>query len=84
MYSSPTAKRVKVSPPDSSPNGKCHKCGRRELVLVQCKCGDSFCSRHKSGLRHKCNFDAVAVNRKKLEETLARIEPPKMVYIDDV
>ena len=36
---------------------KCSCCKKKSLFLIKCKCGNSFCLKHKYPESHSCTFD---------------------------
>ena len=53
---------------------KCSFCKKKTLILISCRCGKDFCSKHKDPEIHKCNFDYKKLGRDKIEK-----ENPKVV-----
>uniref|UniRef100_A0AC34PXJ1 AN1-type domain-containing protein n=1 Tax=Panagrolaimus sp. JU765 TaxID=591449 RepID=A0AC34PXJ1_9BILA len=57
--------------------GICGVC-RRRLPLIQqslkCRCGRSFCPRHRNAEEHKCSVDYKLAGRKKLEKENPKLE----------
>ncbi len=35
----------------------CSRCNKTTLMLFECRCGKTFCMKHKLPEKHKCDFD---------------------------
>lgn len=61
------------------PVSRCHQC-ERKLCLTQfkCKCGQSFCSRHRLPEEHGCGFDHKTQALRKLSESNPQVIAEKV------
>ena len=65
----PPAEEAKEIPPQEDV-ARCSKCQRKlGLTQFKCKCGESFCSRHRVPEDHSCQFDHRALGVKKIAES---------------
>lgn len=57
----------------------------KKLSLIEktmkCKCDGVYCGKHKHANKHNCNFDYIKDGKKKLEESLVKIEGNKIQKI---
>lgn len=44
----------------------CSKCKKETLILIDCRCGKSYCMKHKD--KHKCHFDYHQNEKERLEK----------------
>lgn len=50
-------------------SNRCSFCKKKQLIIVNCKCGGNFCLTHKHPETHDCSYDYKADN-----ENLCNIE----------
>jgi hypothetical protein len=57
----------------------CHKCGLRVgYTIIKCRCGYSFCGKHRYSDTHDCTFDYKRAQKDKLVEGLQKVEADKV------
>ncbi|TMS32908.1 hypothetical protein L596_000701 [Steinernema carpocapsae] len=62
--SSPTSSQA--SPP---PKNRCHACNKRVGLLgFSCRCGGTFCNKHRFETDHTCNFDYKTAERELIKK----------------
>ena len=63
----------------------CRIC-RRKLTLcdITCRCGETFCGKHRHSFQHGCTFDYKGENQKLLEKLNPIIKNSKITKIEDV
>ena len=61
---------------------KCKECNKNihEWVSFKCKCESVFCIKHRMSNDHACTYDYNENFKKKLEQSLVKVECPKVVY----
>jgi len=79
-----------VSMPSSSPGGggvhadvsRCWECKKKVGLLgIKCRCGYTFCSKHRYPEDHRCNFDFKARERDLLKQRLEKVAGEKITKI---
>jgi len=45
----------------------CDKCSKIKLLMFDCRCGETFCSKCKMPEKHNCNFDYKEHAKNKLK-----------------
>ena len=56
------------------PNCQMQGCKKKlPLATFPCKCGNSYCSLHKSDVIHSCSYDYKAEQRKYLSSMLEKV-----------
>lgn len=79
--SSNDAKKEEPSPPQPVQENPtcCYKCGLRVgYTIIKCRCGYSFCGKHRYSDTHDCTFDYKRAQKDKLAEDLQKVEADKV------
>lgn len=59
---------------------KCPLCSEKiHLYGFECRCGLSFCSKHRYPENHNCSFNFKEYDKKKLKESLEGCEKMKKI-----
>ena len=53
---------------------KCQVCKKKQLIMIECKCGMSLCLKHKFPEDHNCKFDYKKENKENLTKQLVKTE----------
>jgi len=66
-------------------NDRCEMCKKiLGLCDVTCKCGKTFCLKHRHSFNHNCTYDYKLEGRKEIEEKNPRIVADKITRMEDV
>ena len=61
---------------------KCHHCKKKlSLMNYTCRCCNTFCPNCRLPEDHNCTFDMKTYLRKKLEKSLVKVVPDKIIKI---
>ena len=60
---------------------KCKKCKKKKLILIKCRCGNSFCLEHKCAEHHNCTFDYKKFGQEQLDKENPKINFDKVSQI---
>lgn len=76
----PVVEETKESEPEAM--SRCFKCQRKlGLTQFKCKCGESFCGRHRVPEDHACQFDHKSVGIDKLAKSIPLVVARKIEEI---
>ncbi|CAK4644351.1 unnamed protein product [Aphanomyces euteiches] len=76
-------KKTTVNPVTQTNKRRCWTCKQKiALSAVTCRCGYTFCNRHRYAEEHNCVFDFKNVAKRKLEEENPRVVPLKVARIN--
>jgi len=53
---------------------KCQVCKKKQLIIIECKCGKKLCLKHKFPEDHNCEFDYKKENKENLTKQLVKTE----------
>jgi len=74
--------REEVKEEVPAPVSRCCKCERKlGLTQFKCKCGQSFCSKHRLPEEHDCGFDHRTQALRKLAESNPQVVAEKITKI---
>ncbi len=60
---------------------RCFKCNKKSHILLDCRCKNSFCIRHRAPETHECSFDHRNFGKDIIEKQNPKIEKPKVETI---
>lgn len=63
---------------------KCDHCKKKKCIKLfsfKCKCGNTYCMKYQSYEKHKCKFNHIEENQKRLSNDNPVIEFEKVVKI---
>lgn len=76
----------RVEPPAGSLQKNRRRCWECKvkigLAAVQCRCGYTFCGKHRYAEEHCCEFNFKSAGKRKLEEENPRVVPSKVARIN--
>lgn len=59
---------------------RCYKCNKRVgITIIQCRCGYSFCAKHRYSVAHDCTYDYKHSGRDQLRKANQQIKADKLV-----
>jgi predicted nucleic acid binding AN1-type Zn finger protein len=57
---------------------RCFLCKKKEIILVDCYCKNSYCLKHRMPEDHMCNFDYIKKGKDDLTQLNPKIVSDKM------
>ena len=57
---------------------RCFLCKKKEIILVDCYCKNSYCLKHRMPEDHMCNFDYIKKGKDDLKQLNPKIVSDKM------